>query len=86
MARQLASRKAKVAPAAAAPRPQDARRETSGSAAAPGHCGLGRRSGGGPDAAAQRSQEWESDRGSDLLNLIKCKCYKKFFKERKAEG
>lgn len=37
-------------------------------------------------AAALSAQEEEGERGSDLLNLIKCKSYKKIFKERKAEG
>lgn len=40
----------------------------------------------GPDKAALLGREGESERGSDLLNLFKCKSYNKFFKERKAEG
>lgn len=40
----------------------------------------------GPDKAAPLGLEGESERGSDLLNPFKCKSYKKFFKERKAEG
>lgn len=34
----------------------------------------------------RRARMEESERGSDLLNLFKCKSYKKLFTERKAEG
>lgn len=73
----------KISPVVAAG--QGARRKTSGGAAAPGRGtrtafwrGSGRGCSAGPGGA-----EWE---GSDLLNLFKCKSYKTFFKERKAEG
>lgn len=33
-----------------------------------------------------RARIGECERGSDLLNLFKCKSYKKLFKGRKAEG